>query len=66
MTHPTIRKWLYGISCATTLLLGAYGLLDEQLIAAWNVVAAAVFGIAAINTKPQHTGKHVKVDEDVL
>lgn len=66
MTHPTVRKWLYSISCATTLLLGAYGLLDEQLIAAWNMVAAAVFGIAAINTKPQPTGKHAKVTEDVL
>ena len=55
MTNPNTRKWLYGVAAATTLLLGAYGILDEQLIAAWNVVAAAIFGVATINTKTNTT-----------
>ena len=61
MRNPATRKWLYGVATAVTLLFGAYGVLDEQLIAAWNMVAAAVFGVAALNTKtattdgmPQH------------
>lgn len=55
MMHPTTRKWLYGVATAITLLMGAYGLLDEQLIAAWNMVAAAIFGVATINTKTNTT-----------
>lgn len=59
--NPTTRKWLYGVATAVTLLMGAYGLLDEQLISAWNMVAAAILGVATLNTKttttdgmPQH------------
>src|SRR5699024_11376921 len=55
MMHPTTRKWLYGVATAITLLMGAYGLLDEQLIAAWNMVAAAIFGVATINTNTNTT-----------
>lgn len=63
MTNPTVRKWLYGIACAVTLLFGAYGLLDEQLIAAWNMLAAAVFGVATLNTDTrQPSGRRAKVD----
>lgn len=51
MRNPKTRKWLYGVATAITLLLGAYGVLDEQLIAAWNMVAATVFGVATFNTK---------------
>ena len=53
--NPTTRKWLYGVATAITLLMGAYGLLDEQLIAAWNMVAAAIFGVATLNTKTTTT-----------
>jgi len=64
MTNPAVRKWLYGVACAVTLLIGAYGLLDEQLIAAWNMLAAAVFGVATLNTDTTTTttGRHAKVD----
>ena len=63
MTNPAVRKWLYGVACAVTLLIGAYGLLDEQLIAAWNMLAAAVFGVATLNTDTrQPTGRRAKVD----
>lgn len=63
MTNPAVRKWLYGVACAVTLLIGAYGLLDEQLITAWNMLAAAVFGVATLNTDTTTTtGRHAKVD----
>ena len=55
LKNPATRKWLYGVSFAVTLLLGAYGVLDEQLIAAWNFLAAAVFGVATINTDAHTT-----------
>ena len=63
LNNPATRKWLYGISFAITLLLGAYGVLDEQLISAWNFLAAAVFGVATLNTdtdKP--SGRRAKED----
>lgn len=50
LKNPATRKWLYGIACAATLLIGAYGFMDEQLISAWNMFAAAVFGVATLNT----------------
>lgn len=63
MTSPAVRKWLYGIACAVTLLVGAYGLIDEQLIAAWNMLAAAVFGVATLNTETNTTrGRRAKVE----
>ena len=63
LKNPATRKWLYGVACAVTLLIGAYGLLDEQLIAAWNMLAAAVFGVATLNTDTrQPTGRRAKVD----
>lgn len=62
MRNPATRKWLYGVATAVTLLFGAYGVLDEQLIAAWNMVAAAIFGVATLNTKTTADGvpKHAK------
>ena len=67
MTKPATRKWLYGISCALTLLIGAYGFLDDQLIAAWNMLAAAVFGVATLNTNTTtSTGRRAKVDDNDL
>ena len=65
MMNPVTRKWLYGVACSITLLLGAYGLMDDQLIAAWNLVAAAVFGVATLNTNTtQSFGRHAKEEED--
>jgi hypothetical protein len=63
MTNPAVRKWLYGIACAVTLLVGAYGFIDDQLIAAWNMLAAAVFGVATLNTNTnQSSGRRAKVE----
>ena len=62
MTKPATRKWLYGVSCALTLLIGAYGFMDDQLIAAWNMLAAAVFGVATLNT-PTPRGRHAHQDD---
>ena len=63
MMNPVTRKWLYGVACSITLLLGAYGLMDDQLIAAWNMVAAAVFGVATLNTDTRQP-RHAKEEEE--
>ena len=62
MMNPHTRKWLYGVAYSITLLLGAYGLMDDQLIAAWNLVAAAVFGVATLNTNTRQP-RHAKEEE---
>lgn len=49
---PHRRRWLYRISWATLALLGIYGLLTGEQIAAWAILAAAVLGIADGHTDP--------------
>ena len=43
---PGVRRWLYGIGVALTALLGAYGLLQDELIHAWNFLASALFALS--------------------
>ena len=43
---PGVRRWLYGIGVALTALLGAYGLLQDDLIHAWNFLASALFALS--------------------
>ena len=43
---PGVRRWLYGIGVALTALLGAYGLLHDELIHAWNFLASALFALS--------------------
>lgn len=50
---PTRRKYVYRITTAALALLGVYGIVDGQQIAAWAVLAAAVTGLADANT-PAH------------
>lgn len=47
---PARRRWLYRITWATGALLGVYGLLNHDQVAAWLLVAAAVLGIADNHT----------------
>lgn len=49
---PHRRRWLYRISWATLALLGIYGLLDGQQIAAWALLASAILGVADAHTDP--------------
>lgn len=46
---PNVRKWLYRIGIAGLGVLAVYGLLNEQEIAAWSVLAAALLGMADMN-----------------
>lgn len=52
---PDRRRWLYGVACAALTLAGAYGLLDEQMTALWNILAAAVLGVAVGHTGGTYT-----------
>lgn len=54
LQDPAVRRWLYTITAAAIALLGVYGLLDGQQIAAWMGLAAAVLGLAAAKTPTPH------------
>lgn len=43
------RRWLYGISIAGFGVLGVYGLINSEQLAAWGVLAAAICGVALDN-----------------
>lgn len=62
LTRPTVRRWLYGIATAALVLLGTYGLLDGQQIAAWTGLAAAITGLAWANTPTPTTARHAADD----
>ena len=48
---PARRKWTYGVVAAALAVAGAYGLIDDNIAALWNILAAAILGVAT-----QHTG----------
>ena len=50
ITRPDVRKWIYGIATAAFTVLGVYGLATGQQIAAWNLLACAITGMATANT----------------
>ncbi|MDU7361228.1 MAG: hypothetical protein E7L00_08495 [Propionibacteriaceae bacterium] len=47
---PRVRRWLYGVTTAALCVLGVYGVLDGQQLAAWSGLAAAITGLALANT----------------
>jgi len=47
---PSVRRWLYGVTTAGLAVLGVYGVLDGQQLAAWSGLAAAITGLAYVNT----------------
>lgn len=50
--NPKTRRWLYRISWAALVVLGIYGILTSEQLAAWAFLAAAVLGIADVHTDP--------------
>lgn len=50
--NPKTRQWLYRISWAGLGVLGIYGILTSEQLAAWALVAAAVLGVADAHTDP--------------
>ena len=46
---PETRSWIYGVCVAGFGVLGVYGIMDDQAIAAYSILAAAVFGLARGN-----------------
>ena len=54
---PGVRRWLYGIGVALTALLGAYGLLQDELIHAWNFLASALLALSFEHVPSATDGK---------
>lgn len=52
LATPRRRKYLYKVSWSLLALLGVYGVLTGQQIAAWALLAAAILGIADSHTDP--------------
>ena len=46
---PETRAWIYDVSVAGFGVLGVYGIMDGQTIAAYSILAAAVCGLARGN-----------------
>ena len=46
---PETRAWIYGVCVAGFGVLGVYGIMDDQAIAAYSILAAAVCGLARGN-----------------
>jgi len=57
LKNPAVRLWLYGIAMAGFGVMGVYGLLSSEQIAAWGLLASALFAVAAANT-PRTPGRH--------
>lgn len=50
ITRPEVRKWIYGIATAALVVLGVYGIVTGEQIAAWSLLASAITGLATANT----------------
>lgn len=47
---PSRRKWAYGVTTAGLTVLGVYGIVTADQVAAWALLAAAVTGMATGHT----------------
>ena len=47
---PTRRRWFYRVATAGLIVLGVYGIVTDEQAAAWNILFAAITGMAAANT----------------
>lgn len=47
--NPKTRTWVYGIAVAAFGVLGVYGILTTEQIAAWALLASAICGLAYSN-----------------
>nr|DAX77712.1 MAG TPA: Mycobacterial 2 TMS Phage Holin (M2 Hol) Family [Caudoviricetes sp.] len=52
----SFRRYLYCVACALTALLFAYGILTNDLMAAWNFLFSTLFAVAAVNSSEK--GEH--------
>ena len=50
ITNPAVRRWIYGIATAALAVLGVYGIVTGEQIAAWSLLASAITGLATANT----------------
>lgn len=55
MPSPKTRRWLYRIGIAGLGVLAVYGLVNDQEIAAWSIMAAALLGLADANVPKENS-----------
>ncbi|MEV0890319.1 hypothetical protein [Promicromonospora sp. NPDC050262] len=51
MPSPRSRRYLYRAGIAGLAVLGVYGLVNSEEIAAWSILAAALLGMADANVE---------------
>ncbi|WP_019136685.1 hypothetical protein [Cellulomonas massiliensis] len=50
MPTPAVRRWIYRVATAGLAVAAVYGYVDGEPSAAWLLLAAAVTGMADVNT----------------
>lgn len=55
MPSPKVRRWLYRIGIAGLGVLAVYGIVNDQEIAAWSIMAAALLGMADANIPKENS-----------
>ncbi|MBK7515349.1 MAG: hypothetical protein IPI51_07015 [Betaproteobacteria bacterium] len=49
---PIVRSWAYRVALAVCVLLSVKGLIDNQEVLYWNLLFAALFGMADAHITP--------------
>lgn len=59
---PSVRRYLYVVGLCLTALLTAYGIIDEEYVLLWNLLLAALLGMA-IGHVPNDPNAPVEQDQ---
>lgn len=52
---PKVRRYLYSVGICVTTLLAAYGVINDDKLMLWNLLLAALLGMAVGNVKDSNT-----------
>ncbi|MBK6555961.1 MAG: hypothetical protein IPG16_01695 [Comamonadaceae bacterium] len=52
LLKPTVRSWAYRVALAVCVLLSAKGIIDQEEVLYWNLLFAALFGMADAHITP--------------
>ncbi len=52
LLKPTVRSWAYRVALAVCVLLSVKGYIDNQEVLYWNLLFAALFGMADSHVIP--------------
>lgn len=57
LTSPKGRTYLYSVGIAIIALLTTYGIVTQEIAAAWSALLAPLFGLAIANVPSEGEGK---------